>query len=282
MGPLSLRGAVVVVVVLAILASACARPGPTQPAEAAKPAPAGPKVLRIGMYEGEPQTGIALFGGSLVFSRGGIDAPEHAFTFHAGLTVYNERGDITPWIAQKVPTIEDGDWQVFPDGQMELTWKLRPEVKWHDGTSATAADFVFGAQITQDRDMPLRRGEPAGLISSVSAPDRYTLVVRWKSLYPEANVSGPTDIPGVPAHLMEELYRAGDKQAFINSRYWTSEFVGIGAYRLGDWEPGAHLESRASRSTTISSAAPKSIGSSSRTSPTPALSTSRTSRAMST
>src|SRR5207247_1492152 len=131
-----LRASVVVFLALATLAGACARPGSSQPGDGEKVAPLGPKVLRIGMYEGEPQTGIALFGGSLVFNRGGIGAPEHAYTFHAGLTVFNERGELTPWIAQKVPTLEDGDWQVLPDGQMELTWKLRPEVKWHDGTPA--------------------------------------------------------------------------------------------------------------------------------------------------
>jgi peptide/nickel transport system substrate-binding protein len=128
---------------------------------------------------------------------------------------------------------------------MELTWQLRPDIRWHDGTPATASDFTFGAEITQDRDLPLRRGEPATLITEVVAPEPHTLVVRWKGLYPEANYSGPTDIPAVPAHLLNDLYRSGDKQAFTNSRYWTNEFIGVGPYRLGDWALGSHLEALA-------------------------------------
>lgn len=219
----------------------CAPGGESLPSTATAPS-ATPKVLRIGMFEGEPQAGIALFGGTPTFIRGGLGAPEHTYAFHAGLTVYNDRGDLMPWIAQKVPTLEDGDWQVSSDGRMEVTWKLRPDVKWHDGTAATTADFTLGVQIALDRDLPIRRGEPAGLISEVLAPDQHTLIVRWKEPYTLANVSGPTDISAAPAHLMRELYRSGDKQAFTNHRYWTSEFVGLGPYRLGDWVLGDHLE----------------------------------------
>jgi len=197
------------------------------------------------MYEGEPFAGIALFGSGAVFVRAGIGAPEHTYSFHAGLTVYNERGELTPRIAQKVPSLEDGDWKVFQNGEMELTWRIRTDVRWHDGTTATASDFAFGAEITQDRELPLRRGEPANLITEVLAPDPHTLIVRWKGLYPEANASGPTDVPAVPAHLLNDLYRGGDKQAFTNSRYWASEFVGLGPFRLGDWVLGAHLDALA-------------------------------------
>ena len=106
----------------------------------------------------------------------------------------------------QVPTVGNGDWRVLPDGQMELTWNLRPNLKWHDGTAATSQDFVFGLKVVQDRDFPLERNERWSLISEVVAADASTLVVRWKQLYFNGNVSGPSALPALPRHLMGDLY----------------------------------------------------------------------------
>ena len=32
-------------------------------------------------------------------------------------------------LAEVVPTIENGLWRLLPDGQMELTWKIKPSVR---------------------------------------------------------------------------------------------------------------------------------------------------------
>src|SRR5207248_3773922 len=80
------------------------------------------RVLQIGMVSSrEPNAGIAL-------GSGGIGGLEHNFAFHAGLTAYDAEGALMPRVAMKVPTVSDGDWQVNPDGTMQVTWKLRPEV----------------------------------------------------------------------------------------------------------------------------------------------------------
>lgn len=231
------RAAVPAIMALCFILASC---GPaTQPGESGSTDArqrATPKVLRIGMVDSrEPDAGIAL-------GAGGIGGLEHTHTFHAGLTVYDPQGNLTPRVAQKVPTIEGGDWKVFPDGRMETTWKLRPDVAWHDGTPATASDFVFGLGILQDREMPFARGRAASLISEIAAPDPHTLVVSWSQPYTLANASGPTDIPAVPAHILSDLYNRGDKQAVANSQYWTKDFIGLGPYRLSDWLLGSHIE----------------------------------------
>jgi peptide/nickel transport system substrate-binding protein len=158
------------------------------------------------------------------------------------LTVYDAQGNLLPSVAAKVPSIEDGDWQVFPDGRMQVTWKLKPDVKWHDGASATASDFVFGMQILRDRDLPFRQNRSASLISEMRAPDPQTLIVDWMQPYAYANVSAPIDTPAVPEHILGDLYAAGDKQAITNSLYWSQQFVGLGPYKLGEWVLGSHLE----------------------------------------
>src|SRR3954466_2988451 len=50
----------------------------------------------------------------------------------AGLSAVDDSGTLRPVLAESVPTVENGLWQVFPDGRMETTWKLRPGARWHD------------------------------------------------------------------------------------------------------------------------------------------------------
>src|SRR5207237_6381915 len=152
-----------------------------------------------------------------------IGGAEHTYTFHAGLTAYDPQGNLLPRAAQKVPTIEDGDWKVFPDGRMEVTWKLRPNLTWHDGSPATSADFAFGIDILRDREIPFGQSATTRLVSRVTTPDDATLVLAFNQPFTLGNASGPTDIPAVPVHLLRELFDRGEKQALINSPYWTKE-----------------------------------------------------------
>src|SRR5205085_839705 len=110
------------------------------------------------------------------FAATGSGAPQHNFLLHAGLTTYDPQGNLQPWIAATVPSATAGDWQVFPDGRMDVTWKLRPGVQWHDGTPLAAEDFVFGLQVLRDKAIPVSRPASLGLIGGIEAPDASTLV----------------------------------------------------------------------------------------------------------
>jgi peptide/nickel transport system substrate-binding protein len=225
----------------ALLLSGCAG-GPTAPRTeagagpaAAPKAAAAPKVLRTSWIS-EPVDGIAVFGGS------GDVRLQMTAMFHAGLTAYDGQGTLIPRIARKVPSLSDGDWIVQPDGTMEVTWKLRPGVKWHDGTPLSAEDFVLGIQIAKDPELPLPRWGGVSFVREVTAPDPETLLVRWSQPSFVANVGNPAEFPAVPRHIMADTYRSGDKQAVVNHPYWAREFVGLGPYRLGEWVQGSHTE----------------------------------------
>jgi peptide/nickel transport system substrate-binding protein len=223
-----------------IVLAACAPPPPvarTDTGPDAKPSGA-PTTLRIATVR-EPVDGIALFGGS------GDANAQHTSMFHVGLTAFDGQGTLLPRAAQKVPSISDGDWKMLPDGGMELTWKLRPGTRWHDGTPLTAEDFVFGLQVVRDPEVPLPRTGGVSLVREVTAPDPETLVLRWSQTFYAANQGSAVEFPAVPRHIIGDLYRAGDKQAFVNSPYWAREFVGIGPYRMGEWSPGAYTEAHA-------------------------------------
>jgi peptide/nickel transport system substrate-binding protein len=144
-------------------------------------------------------------------------------------------------IAVAKPTIADGSWKVNPDGTMELTWKLRPNVKWHDGTAFTSADVAFGFEVRQDPTLA-RLGSGGGrpeLMESVTATDPQTVLVRWKQVYVRADEA--EGIEPLPRHLLGDLYRT-DKEGMTQSRYFSTEFVGLGAYKLTRWEQGSHIE----------------------------------------
>src|SRR5439155_1789655 len=134
----------------------------------------------------------------LEFGGGGTNGTTPSYIFHAGLSLYDAQGNTQPHLASKIPSLDDGDWVVFPDGRMEVTWKLRPGTRWHDGTALQAEDFVLGVKMIMDAELPLRKPPGGGFIAEAVAPDPETLVVRWKQPYILPNVSVPTDIVAVP------------------------------------------------------------------------------------
>lgn len=231
-------GAICVIVALAGCAPAAA-PARSESNTAAQTASA-PKTLKLGVHSSrEPTDGIISFAG------GGSGAAEHYLMFHAGLTVYDNLGNPQARLAQKIPTVDEGDWQVFPDGRMEVTWRIRSDARWHDGTTLTADDFLLALQVMQDPGMPIRRPASTTSISEARAADAQTLVVSWKQPYMLANFAAPDDFPALPRHILGDLYSRGDIQSFANSLYWTRDFIGLGPYKIGNWELGSQIEALA-------------------------------------
>jgi ABC-type transport system substrate-binding protein len=128
-----------------LLGSACAPGGPTANQTTA-PVPAAPKLLTMGVVAGEePKDGGLPYGANGSNAVGPI--------FHASLTVYDERGNLQPRLAERVPTVESGDWKVHPDGSMEVTWKVRPGARWHDGAPFTVEDLLLGYKAGVDPEI---------------------------------------------------------------------------------------------------------------------------------
>src|SRR5713101_6063738 len=66
------------------------------------------------------------------------------------------------------------------------------------------------------------------------------VIERWSAPFVDAD-QAPGLIP-LPRHLLDEAYRGGDKSTFTNSPYLSTEFVGLGPYKLAHWERGSALE----------------------------------------
>ena len=162
--------------------------------------------------------------------------------YSAGLVRFAPVGSPQPQLAQGVPSLDNGLWKVFPDGRMELTYRLREGLKWHDGTPLTAHDVVFAAQLGQDPEMPEFRHEVYGYLERVRAVDERTVVTEWKELYIQAHIlfSYEVGVP-LPRHLLEDAYLA-DKAHFAQLRFWMSdEYVHAGPFRVREFLTGQQL-----------------------------------------
>ncbi|MBM2813238.1 MAG: hypothetical protein HW416_3997, partial [Chloroflexi bacterium] len=153
---------------------------------------------------------------------------------------YDERGELHPMMATELPSQEKGTWLVRADGTMQTTFRLRDGITWHDGAPLTARDFVFGWMVTKDPEIPMSRRTVAPQIERIDTPDDRTLMIEWASTYPFANALVEDEIGPMPVHLTGSVYQT-DKERFVQLGYWTREFVGVGPYRLAEWEAGSHL-----------------------------------------
>ncbi|MPZ14023.1 MAG: hypothetical protein GEU73_06300 [Chloroflexi bacterium] len=229
-----------------ILLAACA-PGPATPGgqgtDDGTSASTGPKRVTAAI-QGDPHT---LYQKLNPASRvRGIDALEQLVA--AGLTTPDPGGGLRPQLAVAVPSLENDQWKLLPDGRMETSWTIRDGVQWHDGTPFTAEDLVFTMTVVRDKDLPVFGDFAYDLIDRVEARDSRTVVVHWAEPFNEADslFSYRRAVP-IPRHLLEQAY-SEEKATFTDHPYWSNQFVGNGPFRLDDWELGSHLVFRATDS----------------------------------
>jgi peptide/nickel transport system substrate-binding protein len=145
-------------------------------------------------------------------------------------------------LADAVPTLENGLWKVLDGGRMELTWTLRPGVRWHDGTPLTAEDVVFSALAPAEfPDLQLRSSSIYRAVESIEARDERTVVATWKTPHARADWLFSHQL-GLPfaRHLVESSAR-DNKDGFTNLRYWSTEMVGSGPFVVREFVPKSHL-----------------------------------------
>lgn len=226
---------------LSFLAAACAPVGGGRSETGPARGPEDSRTLVVATHF-EP---TALVHRSLVVGPTGGTPAAGANFFHAGLSMEDDKKVFQPYLAETLPQLGTDSWKVFPEGQMETTWRLRPNLTWHDGAPVVADDFALSVQAR----ITFRTGGTTGggttlarLVDQVIVADPRTLVVRWKEPYP---LVGESDWQPLPHHVLGSSLLDLPIETFTNQPYWTSEFVGAGPYHLERWEPGAFIEGSA-------------------------------------
>jgi peptide/nickel transport system substrate-binding protein len=227
-----------VLVVLLVGCGAPQSPGATQSSGVGQASTSetssGPKRITVAIMSDPPTISSAYVTAGSGTLQGG-DALEELL--NAGLTRADDRGTRYPEAAESIPTIENGQWKLLPDGRMETTWKLKPNLVWHDGAPFTADDLVFTATLGQDRELPIFVEPEYAYMESVEAPDPRTLVIKWNKSFIRADMVFRV---ARPKHVLEKAYRE-EKASVLNQPYWTEQYLGTGPFRLREFVRSSHL-----------------------------------------
>ena len=225
------------VVLLLVCVLACAPAGaPAQPGTAPASAPAsGPKSIVLGVrYE-------LISGQSKALNNTNSDAQKRLF--NASLALMDSQGQIRPYLAEELPQLNTDSWRVSPDGTMTSTYRLRPNLTWHDGHPLVADDFAFAYSVYTSRaGLALFLPAPQDRMAEVTAPDDRTVVIQWRSLFPDAGSLRYDHFDPLPRHMLGPIGDLQDGDALGNLPFWTREYVSSGPFKIERWEPGALLE----------------------------------------
>ena len=150
--------------------------------------------------------------------------------FYEPLAAWDAEGNLKAKLAAEIPTRENGG--LAADGK-SVTWKLRQNVKWHDGKPFTADDVVFNWEYAKD---PATAAYTIATYQEVVVEkvDPYTVVVKYKKPTPfwaDAFVGARGLI--IPKHLFGDFIGAKSRDAPTNLKP-----VGTGPYLFKEFKPG--------------------------------------------
>jgi peptide/nickel transport system substrate-binding protein len=242
-----------VALVLVLLTAACAPTTPPRPPASGDP---GGTALPAADGDGAANQNRTLvvavgrapesLGAKPLRSLSGPGNPQSAVrAFNAGLVLHDDREDPRPYLAEALPQLNTDSWRVFPDGRMETTYRLKPDLAWHDGTALSAEDFVFAWKVYAIPELGVANARPIGFIDEVRAPDPRTVVISWSRLFGDADDLLFSDLPPLPRHLLEAAFTELSPDAMVAHPYWLTDYVGTGPYRLSRYELGVALEGQA-------------------------------------
>ncbi|ADG82094.1 ABC transporter substrate-binding protein [Thermincola potens] len=136
-----------------------------------------------------------------------------------GLTKFNEKNEVIPDLAES--------WSISSDG-LTYTFKLRKDVKWHDGQPFNAGDVKF----TLDTILDPRTNTPVKSefeqVKEVKVIDDYTVELKLAKPFPP--LLDKLSIGIVPKHLLEGKD--------INSADFNNNPVGTGPFKFKEWQRG--------------------------------------------
>jgi len=115
------------------------------------------------------------------YLSGGIKDVEASSLVLEPLAGFDEKGKLFPRLAQDIPTVENGG--VSKDLK-SITWKLKPGLKWSDGTPVTAKDVVFTAKYCMDPQGGCAQLSHFEGVDKVEAVDDLTVKITFKQQMP--------------------------------------------------------------------------------------------------
>ncbi len=199
-------------------------PNPVTPSPTSPPPPTPVNIARGGTLTLRLSQDLTNFDPLLNAGRAGADWVNHLL--FNGLTRLDARGVAQPDLAES--------WQASADG-LQLTFKLRAGVMWHDGEGFSSDDVLFTYNAWANLSATTRlQADLAASGAQFTAPDPLTVVVKLQ--HPFAPLLADLSAPIVPAHLLKNV--PIDKLA---DAPFSFQPVGTGPFKWGQRDAGQNI-----------------------------------------
>ncbi|MGE0360723.1 MAG: peptide ABC transporter substrate-binding protein [Vicinamibacterales bacterium] len=212
-----------IVSTVAVLAVACGGGGSSAPPGGASPAATRPADRLVIGYDREPDT----------LNRFSTHILEDIETCVVeGLVTTDEKMNIVPLLAASIPTVENGGVVLRKDGGMDVTWRLKPDIRWHDGQPHTSADLKFTVEAINSPAYNPESTDGFDRITSVDTPDPLTAVLHYKEVYAPYQLQFMRGT--LPKHVLEgrDIDTAND---------YNRAPLGTGPYKVAEWKSGEFI-----------------------------------------
>ena len=223
-GRVHVRRLSIALAVFGLVIAACAAPPPAVTTSSAPSASAAATPTRggtaiVAIWQ-EPSTLAAHYANQTVTDVVNFGVIE-------GLTSTTTEGEYIPNLAKSVPTVANGGAKVTSEGKLDVTWELKPGVKWSDGTPLTSADIKYTWEIWM-KDPKTNSRTGFSEIASIDLPNDLTAVVHYKSLY----APYPSNFFSImPKALLE-------KEADISKTDYVRRPLGTGPFKVTEFKAG--------------------------------------------
>lgn len=144
------------------------------------------------------------------------------------LISFDPPGNPIPVLTTEIPSFDNG--LLSPDGK-DITFKLRPNVKWADGESLTCTDVQFSVTALQNPDNITTTRAGFDKIASVECVDDLTAVFHYSEFY-AAWMTVPWYV--IPEHILGPLPN-------WNEAEWNKLPIGTGPFYVCESIPNDHF-----------------------------------------
>jgi peptide/nickel transport system substrate-binding protein len=160
-----------------------------------------------------------------VTSSGQYDLELMNYALFTPIVQYDENLGVQPYLAES--------WELH--GDTGVTFRLRQDVRWHDGQPVTARDVEFTFNLAKNEETASLLGTAfVSEVASAEVVDDYT--IRFSFVRPHAQALEDFWWPPLPRHLLESVAPAELRNAEYNRAP-----VGSGPFRFGEWRSNEQL-----------------------------------------